>query len=193
MKLSIVIRNSPSRDDYLKAAARYRYDSRFDIGHVREKHPAGQKNEWLVERLGKAISRRRAFLKYRQEHHEKLSKDWDEIIDEIDQKRPETVAMTKHTKATTFIVDSKAVVEKEGSEPGSFGSQTSYEQTVMGEGTETRLAVPPLPKEAFEGVPFAYGEPFQCPLCFTEQTVKNRAAWKYIAHLICRLPIASTS
>ena len=181
MKLSIVIRNSPARDDYLKAATRYRYDSRFDIGHVREKHSAaGPKNEWLVERLGKAISRRRAFLKYRQEHHEKLSKNWDDEEDEVlETQKPQTVAHTKHTKATTFIMGSKLSLEKDGSEPGSFGSQTSYEQTVIGEGGETRLKPPPPPTHAFEGVVFQYGEPFQCPLCFTEQNVKNKAAWKY--------------
>lgn len=143
---------------------------------MREKHPSGQNNAWLIERLGKAISRRRAFLKYRQEHHEKLSRNWEESPDELDSKEPETVAMTKHSKATTFIIESKPTKEKEALEAG---SQTSYEQTVMGETAETRLTAPSPPKEAFEGVEFMYGEPFQCPLCYTEQTVKNRAAWKY--------------
>ena len=165
---------------------RYSYDPRYDIGHVKEKHWSENKgNDWLIQRLGKAITRRRAFLKYREEHHGKLSRDWDDE-QEIKAELPEleepsgTIAHTKHTKATTFI-ESKPLVEKDGSEAGSFGSQTSYEQTVAAEGIEARLTVPPPPQWAFEDVPFAYGQPFQCPLCYTEQTVKNRTAWKYDA------------
>ncbi|KUJ19143.1 uncharacterized protein LY89DRAFT_478685 [Mollisia scopiformis] len=37
---------------------------------------------------------------------------------------------------------------------------------------------PPPPKWAFEDVLFEYGEPFQCPICYTEQVVKNKHAWK---------------
>ncbi|KFY70285.1 hypothetical protein V498_10372, partial [Pseudogymnoascus sp. VKM F-4517 (FW-2822)] len=46
------------------------------------------------------------------------------------------------------------------------------------------LTVPPPPKFAFPTrfgfpkIPFEYGQPFQCPYCFTEQTVENRSAWK---------------
>jgi len=36
---------------------------------------------------------------------------------------------------------------------------------------------------AFEEVAFAFGEPFQCPYCYMEQTVKNKTAWKYVERL----------
>ncbi len=99
MKLSMIIRNSPSRDDYLKAASRYNFDPRYDIGHVKEKYGSAKGSKgWLLERLGKGITRRRQFLKYRQEHHGKLARDWDAVEEE---KAPDrTVALTK---ATTFV------------------------------------------------------------------------------------------
>jgi len=178
MKLSMIIRNSPSRDDYLKAASRYNYDPSYDIGHVKEKHGlANGSKEWLQERLGKSITRHRQFLKYREDHHGKLARNWETNTEE--EKPPEkTIALTK---ATTYV-ENKALPGgiKDGSEAGSFGSQTSYDQTVVGEATKNNLAVPPPPKMAFEGIPFEYGESFECPYCYTEQIVNNKAAWKYV-------------
>ena len=193
LKLSVVIRSSPARDDYLKAATRYKLDPRWDIGHVMEKHGSAKGNsQWLIERLGKAITRRRQYLKYRKEHHGKLSKDWEEAQkadaakkeDEEDEEPEHTIAPTKLTKATTYVENSPPA-GKDGSDAGgSFGSQTSYEPTIAGEATMTitRLTVPPHPTMAFEDVPFEFGKPFQCPYCYTEQTVKNKTAWKYVSH-----------
>jgi hypothetical protein len=64
-----------------------------------------------------------------------------------------------------------------------FGSQTSYEATV-GEDASHGLAVPPEPEVAFDGVAFQFGEPFQCPYCFTELSVRNRSEWKYVTHYL---------
>jgi hypothetical protein len=72
------------------------------------------------------------------------------------------------------------MIERDGLDldQGSFGSQTSYEPTVVGVSVH-KMSVPPPPSMAFEDVPFEYGEPFQCPYCYMEQTVKNKTAWKY--------------
>ncbi|KAM0182216.1 hypothetical protein ACHAPF_001103 [Botrytis cinerea] len=173
LKLSMVIRNSPNRDDYLKAASRYRFDASYDIGHVRDKHGSAKRSaDWLIVRLGKAITRRRQYLKYREDHHGKLTRDWDDAM--IIEKEDKTIALTK---ATTFV-ENTSTAQKDGSDLGSsFGSQTSYEATVIGESTG-RLNVPSHPRMAFEDVPFQFGSPFRCPYCFTEQVVNNRSAWK---------------
>jgi hypothetical protein len=180
MKLSVVIRNSPARDDYLKAASRYNFDPRYDIGHVKEKFgKVTETHDWLIERLGKAITRRRQYLAYRKDHHGKLSRDWDQMpTDESKSKPAQTITLTT---ATTFVEPASiTLVEKEGpSEEGSIGTETSYEQTTFGNDAKITLRVPPQPKIAFEGVPFEFDEPFQCPYCYTEQIVKNRADWKY--------------
>jgi hypothetical protein len=182
MKFSIVIRVSPGRDDYLKAAARYpNYDSSFllyYISHVRDKHGATMGDrEWLIERMGKAITRRRQYLTYRKEHQGKLSRDWGGGEDEDVRpggNREHTVALTLATE----YVEKKPGVEQDGRDgDGSFGSQTSHENTVVGEAAQKRT-VPPPPAMAFEGIPFEYGEPFQCPYCYTEQVVSGKPAWK---------------
>lgn len=190
LEISMVIRSTPRRDDYIKAAARYSLDSRWDIGHVQEKFGSAQRSpDWLIQQLGRSITRRRQYLTYRKEHHGKLTRDWSMPLEDIsdikfDEELPEqTIALTK---ATTFV-EVATNVQKDGSEVGSFGSQTSYEQTVAGESEQRQLTVPPPPQEAFDGVPFEFGKPFQCPYCYTEQSVKNRNAWKY-AHTLLLLP-----
>ncbi|MAD85559.1 MAG: hypothetical protein CL912_21575 [Deltaproteobacteria bacterium] len=183
MDISIVIRNTPTRDDYIKAAARYSLDSHWDISHVDAKFgSAKNSNEWLIQRLGKSITRRRQYLTYRKEHHDKLSKYWDQpakevvVLEEEEIKAPQTLALTK---ATTYVAGLPAP-PKDGSEVESFETETSYQQTVAGETEEHLLKVPPPPKEAFEGIPFEFGQPFQCPYCWTEQNMKGRNAWKYV-------------
>ncbi|OBT70030.1 hypothetical protein VE03_00659 [Pseudogymnoascus sp. 23342-1-I1] len=186
MKLSMLIRESSNRDDYFKAASRYStWEPSPFISHVRERYGSAKGNSgWLVERLGKAIMRRRQFLTYREEHHGKLTGNWGEDLDEvIEEKGPDSLKLAKtvaSTRATTFIVDGNAPKNDVIDPAGSFGSQTSYEATEFeGDGTApTKLTVPPPPKWAFPNVPFEYGEPFQCPYCYTEQEVKSKAAWK---------------
>jgi hypothetical protein len=104
MKLSMIIRSSPARDDYIKAAFRYKdWNPYADIGHVREKHGSAKgSSDWLLNRLGSAIARRRQFLKYRVEHSEKMAGGWDE-----GEKPPKEDIMPEKTiastKATTFM------------------------------------------------------------------------------------------
>jgi hypothetical protein len=184
MKLSIVIRSSATRDDYLKAASRYKtWDPYPDIGHVKEKYGRARYSKtWLLERLGKSITRRRQFLKYRTEHHEKMIRMGDD--NEGNEKAEKTArTVIASTKATTFVGEGHTVLQNiktAGSEMGnSAGSQTSYDPTVFGnDDAPAMLTVPPPPKMAFPDVPFNYEEPFQCPYCFTEQIVKNKTAWK---------------
>ncbi|CAG8956660.1 hypothetical protein HYFRA_00012204 [Hymenoscyphus fraxineus] len=184
MKLSTVIRSSPACDDYLKAASRYPtyFNSRDDIGHVKEKHGKLDRcPDWLVERLGKAITRRRQYLKYREDHHGKLSKDREEVPKEVPISVDSSTdpIIVDPTKATSFI-ETRIITERPPEDDtGSLDSLTSYDATSIGdEDTHANLTVPQHPTMAFEGVPFKFGEPFQCPYCYTEQVVKDRAAWK---------------
>ncbi|KAG9231767.1 hypothetical protein BJ875DRAFT_106323 [Amylocarpus encephaloides] len=181
MKLSMIIRSPATRDDYVKAASRFDTWNPFaDIGHVKEKYgSAKHSTDWLLERLGKAITRRRQFLRYRNEHNEKLlghSQD-DEAIQHS---KPEKTIFVS-TKATTFVGENVVQnIRAPASDGGnSFASQTSYEATVFGTNVAPRmLTVPSPPKFAFPNIPFKYGEAFQCPYCFTEQVVKGKSAWK---------------
>jgi hypothetical protein len=121
----------------------------------------------MLTRLGNVIARRRQFLKYRFEHSEKMAGGWDEA--EKTQKEDENPKKTiASTKATTFIRND-TVYQREGSDTaGSFGSQTSYDQTVLGDETAaSKLAVPPPSTLAFLQALFQYGEPFNCSYCYT--------------------------
>ena len=72
-KLSIIIRNGNlSQDRFLKSSKTdVSYYEPYDEQHVKNKFP--EASEELVERLGRANTRRRQYLKYREQHHEKLS------------------------------------------------------------------------------------------------------------------------
>ncbi|TVY80276.1 NAP1-binding protein [Lachnellula suecica] len=185
MKLSMLIRDSSNRDDYLKAASRYStWDFSQFVGHVREKYGSAKgNNDWLVQRLGKAILRRRQFLRYREEHHGKLTGDWGEVLEDVAEEKgpeqPKPARTVASTKATTFIVQSEAP-KKDGSDfGGSFGSQTSYEATEYeGDGGPTKLTVPPPPKWAFEDVPFQ--REWVCQYC--QHSAFNSAA-EYTNHM----------
>jgi hypothetical protein len=78
-KLSILIRNSSSRDRYAKAlaaASKGPFNDQFDVDHVGNKFPRLYRDEmmtWLRTRLGKAITQRRQYLQYCREHHHKMA------------------------------------------------------------------------------------------------------------------------
>lgn len=175
-----MIRSTAPRDDYLKAAKKYDTWSAFpDISHVQEKYGRAKYCEpWLLNRLGQSITRRRQFLKYRVEHHEKMTRLPEENIDMLIDKH------VASTKATTFVEREDHQTSQTAntivpSFAESTGSVTSYEQTIYeADGKPKHLKVPDPPEEAFPGVPFVYGEAFQCPYCFTEQVVGHKAAWK---------------
>jgi len=146
---------------------------------VREKHGSAKGiTDWLLIRLGNGIARRRQFLKYRAEHSEKMAGGWnEEIKPQNEDEEPEKT--TASTKATTFKGNDNIYQQEELDTIGSVGSQTSYEQTVLGdEAAAAKCHVPSPPKFAFPEVSFEYGEPFNCPYCYTEQNVKNKASWK---------------
>jgi hypothetical protein len=180
MKISSVIRSSPAQDDYIQAASRYKdWNPGADIGHVREKHGSAKGiTDWLITRLGNGIARRRQFLKYRVEHSREMAGEWDEEMkpQKEDEKTGKTIASTK---TTTFMRHDSIHQQEVSDTASSFGSQTSDEQTALGdEAGAAKLDVPPPPSFAFPEVPFQYGEPFNCPYCYTEQNVNSKASWK---------------
>ncbi|WAO97151.1 Hypothetical protein NCS54_01486500 [Fusarium falciforme] len=143
LSLSVAIRNPAPHDRFV------------------ESHSIG-----LAERLGKAISRRRQFFKYREAHRLKLSHglDYHYLGD------AETIAssLPEHLKdkSRTGQISRLPVLEDNYSDAGV--SQTSYATSAAD--TEQRH-VPPLPTEASKG-------PFECPFCFTIIAVTDRSTWK---------------
>lgn len=70
----------------------------FDIEYVKQKCPAAE--DFLLQRLGKAISRRRRWLKYRELHAVKLAQFLNQPEDNI----PSSASIYSETTATTFEI-----------------------------------------------------------------------------------------
>lgn len=72
-QISIIVRKKPAPHDRLIKAAKIdtSFYEFFDIRHVQEKYPLADQD--LVRRLGIAISKRRKYFKYREQHRQKLS------------------------------------------------------------------------------------------------------------------------
>lgn len=72
-QISIIVRKNPAPHDRLVKSAKIdtSFYEFFDERHVQEKYPHASQE--LVKRLGLAISKRRKYFKYREQHRQKLS------------------------------------------------------------------------------------------------------------------------
>jgi hypothetical protein len=97
-RIASLIRQAAFSDTFAKALNRdrYHFSDQFDIAHVGERHPklATDSNAWLRQRLGRAITQRRCYLHYIQDHHNKLSNPTHD--------HSETASDSIITKATTL-------------------------------------------------------------------------------------------
>ena len=136
------------------------YFEEHDILHAKEKFPGCA--DYLTDRLGRAISGRRQYLSYREEHHQKLAKN----VDLIGFEEPRTEHTSNSTQAAPIP---KARTNSFDMLDGDDTlSQTSYATSV-----NAAIRVPPLPKEAREE------EHFECPICFMIVSIHTTAGWKY--------------
>jgi hypothetical protein len=132
----------------------------YDVSHVQAKFLNAP--DYLIKRLGQAVSRRRQYLTYREEHHHKMTKD----SEKIGYEGPRTEHSTSSTEATSMpaAVTTIPDVMVDGEDTL---SQTSYATSV-----NDTLRVPPLPKEAREK------EFYECPLCYMLVSIHTPATWR---------------
>lgn len=169
LRLSVSVQN-PAPHDRFKAATLT--DTSFyevpDIKHVRDKFESAE--EWLVERLGKAISHRRQYFKYRETHHQKLASGLEDPEKDLHIGQS-TVASSipQHLKTgnTSVGAASFGVLDEDQRSDTEY-SQTSY-ATSMADSERPR--VPKMPKKLSRVA-------FECPFCFMMIVVSNRHAWK---------------
>jgi hypothetical protein len=193
-RYSIIIRNNTNRDRYAKAAAaaiNSPFSDEFDIQHVRHKFPTLQSknHEWLIERLGKAITQRRQYLRYCRSHHDKtwqepaskLSPDVVRSNDQMPRPQAPTRLMPSPrsdfskptstlapTQASTLLLISGQVIEEEGVEETQ--SQTSYATSTDEESSSHTLRVIQL-EDVSKGLSH-----FECPYCWQIQTCRTQKA-----------------
>ncbi|KAK3319067.1 hypothetical protein B0H66DRAFT_255789 [Apodospora peruviana] len=167
LRLSVAIRNPAPHDRFaasIPTADTYHYEP-YDIQHVKAKF--GQVEDMLAKRLGKAISRRRQYFKYRQSHHQKLC-DGLQVEHDLPKDTVSTVASSipEGTKEPSFNPTLAAMDEDAISDSGA--SHTSFASSIAESET---LKVPPLPREAEKG-------PFECPFCFMIITASSTISWR---------------
>ncbi|KAK3946401.1 hypothetical protein QBC46DRAFT_276311, partial [Diplogelasinospora grovesii] len=165
-RLSVEIRNPAPHDRFRqsKLTDTSHYEP-FDIQHVQTKFPNLDRE--IAERLGKAISRRRQYFKYREMHHARLSHGLILETSAIEIIPVSTIASSipEALKQDTSF-DPRALNDDAASDNGV--SQTSYATSVA---TQDELRVPPMP-------PGAHNGPFECPFCYMMIVASSRSSWK---------------
>ena len=171
-QMSMLVRKPAQHDVYLgsKRADVAAFEP-FDYSHVREKYPKA--DDVLAKRLGKAITRRRKYLIYRERHATKLRQG----ISNVDpgahdfQKVTESEVMTLGTRSilsdTIFTDFEKRNIDFDD-KVSDTGTQTSYAPTLLSGGN---VPIPRPPKTSLGRAPF------ECPYCFYVITVDGTRSW----------------
>ncbi|KAL4415943.1 hypothetical protein CABS03_03150 [Colletotrichum abscissum] len=166
MRLVIMIQN-PVRSDRFSGAkltdtTAYEY---HDIQHVSAKFEGI--DDQLAQLLGKAISSRRQYFKYREAHHKKLSHLMD---DQADTNRTEILQSTVASSIPDYLKQLSQINKYDESfSREEMASVTSYEASSIGD--PQARSIPDLPKEAYDG-------PFECQFCFMLVEIRDTHAWR---------------
>ncbi|CAI6288348.1 unnamed protein product [Periconia digitata] len=133
----------------------------WDITHTKSKFPDCA--QYLQERLGQAISGRRNWLSYREEHHQKLGKN----VELIGIEAPKTQYTSNSTEATPLPVVDRVNSFEQPLDDNDAASQTSYAAS-----ENDTFRVPRLPKVSHEQ------EHYECPFCFMIVSIHTKSAWR---------------
>lgn len=159
-QISMAIRSPADHDRLLNI--RVKDNSFFEPWarqHVSQKYPDA--DDALISRLGKAMARQKAILKYRERHRAKLGKGLFGNIETASTKLSETVA--------TEIAPDNGHLQFLETASNSGLSQTSYATSLM----ETKMgkSIPKPPKASKDR------SPFECPYCFHIIVIKHKKDW----------------
>lgn len=166
LRFSVTIRNPAPHDRFKsRADAQVGFFEPWDIQHVKEKFP--QVDEQLAERLGRALTHRRKYFKYRESHHCRLKEgleDGDGGVDGMSRGRATTEASSVPQQFKDAGTGSLELFSGNHSKV----SETVYAPSALNQG---QLRVPPIPKEHIDG-------PFLRPFCYVFISVDRRYKWK---------------
>jgi hypothetical protein len=165
LRFSMTLRN-PSRDDQRRDDPEGFAEAfvNNDTEHVRAKYPAAP--EYLTIRLGKTLSKRRQYFRYRREHQRKFHVGLDEV-DTGAGDLPSTVATSLPKDASD--IQNSIHLATGTDETESAYTATSYEGTSTGNAI---LCIPPRPVSA------QAGSPFECPICFGIIEAESETSWR---------------
>ncbi|KAF1925143.1 uncharacterized protein M421DRAFT_265696 [Didymella exigua CBS 183.55] len=196
-RISILIRQAAPTDLFAKALSRnrYRFNDQFDIAHVGEKYRklATKDYAWLRQRLGRAITQRRHYLSYIQDHHEKLGSMLNHH-DKVDSSAARTQApivkqplaselmldTTSHpsflTKATTIAAEritTQLLIVEESDSEDDVRSYTTISRSIDSDHESfTTVRIPKL-----DDLRIGNKKEFECPFCFRIKKFKSERIW----------------
>ncbi|CZT18257.1 uncharacterized protein RCC_04102 [Ramularia collo-cygni] len=166
-RFALTLRNpaghSRIRDAFSSSAVGYHP---YDVRHLESKYPAAE--SWLLERLARAMSVWRQYIRYREDHYDKKAADPDE--------------QDGTTTLATSIPGQWSYINATGrgqspSKTKSIYSETSYATTTSG---VAQLRPPRMPAAGTDG------NPFQCEICCSIVSVDNEKSWR--AHVFEDVP-----
>jgi hypothetical protein len=172
MRLSMAIRNPAPHNQFRESKnLDMSHFENFDIDHVRGKFPNAQ--EYLISRLGKAISRRRQYLRYRTEHRARLEQGLVSKSHDYDAKPLAVVVAAPSENLQSTVASSiprtiKANTTIDFDDYEDTLSQTSYTSS---NSDPSKLRPPPLPEAGVNG------EPFECTLCCRMTSARQTNLW----------------
>lgn len=190
LRISFSIRRATASDRYVKAAAAREnaFIDRPDILHVGQKFPK-LRNTWLQDRFGRAITRRRQFLRYCRMHQDKIAQETvsrtPEAMAPLEAPRKTEANQTPvtaqnelsgnrdlrvpsvlpSTKATTLNIPNAGPLPV--LQPDDSGSST-VATTFLGAERASTIGLPRVPDEAGKG------NEFECPFCCKVQVFRSR-------------------
>lgn len=175
-RIAVIVRKSGTRDRFSKALqmSTTSFSVVHDIDYVRHKHPKLLQNgrsEFVVERLGSAISKRRQFIAYCRDHNARLATN-----DELQAYAPTELISSK---ATTFLPLNrdmaslglgKTVEFDDNDDDGDDAMSTMTASTAT-----NALSILKLPRLADLS---PNDEQFKCPICSTLTSFKSEKSWR---------------
>ncbi|KAK1840534.1 regulator of conidiation-1 [Colletotrichum chrysophilum] len=156
-RASVFIRKFAPKDRRQKASKTKPFDSSADIMYIRDKYPTlWGKEDRLATRLGEANARRRQYFRYRQQHHEKLSSEADDLV-----------LTTKNTHLRT-----DSTTSGKHSRPGKPFLSDITRPSILAETEATEFQGNPLMNTQTSGLlslePAIFIEASRCPFCDDE-------------------------
>ncbi|WAO93324.1 PX domain-containing protein [Fusarium falciforme] len=174
-RLSMLIRRKRPRGREPTEMGAHAVDATMDIRHIKDKFPKVKAEEWLAVRLGTAIAKRRAFISYRQLHHQRLAKQHRDSTEEGaagSKTAPSTIATT-YEEGSLDIEQQAASLARLSIVTGSTSFATAFGGDENGD-----LCVPALNRLKFHGIQLGYDSAFECPFCRTIQVVSSEHEWR---------------
>ncbi|KAH7130070.1 hypothetical protein B0J11DRAFT_419470, partial [Dendryphion nanum] len=199
-RVTSLIRQAAPNDLFTKALSRnrYRFNDQFDVAHVGEKFSKLRSDNlvWLQKRLGSAITQRRHYLTYMQDHREKLEGQREATYTaEMRSQAPTLPQMAQNlpvraipdnasrpstffTKATTInpsnITPQMLTVEDEPDFDDDARSYTTISRSVDGDlDSSTMIRIPKL-----DDLRKGFRKEVECPFCFRMKTFKSERVWR---------------